>query len=261
MGIRRAHELDRLLDRLVAGEEPEATGDLAPFLHPARIARASLVRSLDPKVERSQIATLHEDRLRNLVAVPPTRRRGIRFAVVALVGAIVLMLGAGAATAASANAIPGDPLYGVKRAVERVSLALHRDAAGRSAVHLRFAQERLDEIHILVARHLDATGIIAAFNAELNAAEQDAEKAVALGQDSDALLAHVQEMIAKHIVVLNEVLGKVPAQAKDAIQRAIDNAQKAETKAQHGRGTGGQGSGHGKPSIPPGKSGSAPGRP
>src|SRR5213593_918243 len=100
---RRAAELDRLLDRLVAGEEPEATGDLAPYLHPAQVARAAFVRSLDAGASREHIAALRADRAQNIVLARPTRRRGMRVAAVALLGAILLVLGAGTSIAASSN--------------------------------------------------------------------------------------------------------------------------------------------------------------
>src|SRR2546427_2218053 len=126
MGTRRnPADLDRLLDRLIAGEGPEATGDLAPFLHPAQVARAALIRSLDREVAQAQLAALRMDRARNVVAAPPARRRGARVAVAAVLTAMLLVLGAGSAIAASNNALPGDPLYGVKRAVERITLAMH----------------------------------------------------------------------------------------------------------------------------------------
>ena len=259
MGLRRATQLDRFLDRALAGAGPEGSGDLAPLV---RAARASLARSIDAGVAQEHLAALRADRARNVVVVPPARRTGLRVAAVALVGAIVLTAGAGSAIAASANALPGDPLYGVKRAVERVSLAMHFDHAGRAALHLQFAQKRLDEVEALAAAGKDPGDAAQAFDDELNRAEEDALQAVAVGQDADALLAHVQEMIAKHLDVLNGVLGRVPDQAKDAIQRAIDNARKAEAKVQHGRqqprdNNRGGNPDHGRPSTAPGKDGSS----
>ena len=254
-------DLDRLLDRLGAGEEPGATGDLAPFLHPAQVARAALVRSLDREVAAEQLAALRIERARGAVVAPPVRRRGTRAAVAAVLTALLLVLGAGSAIAASGDALPGDPLYGVKRAVERISLAMHRDPVGRTALHLRFADIRLHEVAVLVAEGKDVSDVVGALEAELEGAEQDALHALALGQDADALLAHVREMIAKHIGVLNTVLGKVPDQAKDAVQRAITNATKAQDNVQQGRineKANPQPSGHGKPTAPPGKGKGAP---
>ena len=258
MGSRHSKDLNRLLDGLAAGDEPVATGDLAPLLHAARVARASLRRPLDRNVAQMHLNALRADRARNVVLVPSRSRRGVRAAALGLVAAIVLTLGAGSAVAASAGALPGDGLYGVKRAVERISLAMHRDPVGRASLHLQFAQERLNEIEALIAAGRDASDTVDAFDNELNGAEEDALHAQALGKDAGALLAHVQEMIAKHLAVLNEVLAKVPDQAKDAIQRAIDNANKAADKVQHGRTDHPDSGQHGKPPTPPakGKSGS-----
>ena len=253
MGSRHTNELDRLLDRATAGGKPEATGDLAPLLHAARVARASLTRSLSPSVAQMQLNALRAERSRNVVMIPIRSRRGVRAAAIGLVAAIVLTLGASSAIAASNGALPGDPLYGLKRAVERISLAMHRDPAGRAALHLQFAQERLDEVEALLAEGKDAKPTLDALDAELTSAEADALHAQALGKDTAALLAHVQAMIAKHVAVLNGVLAKVPDQAKDAIQRAIDNAKKAADKVQHGRTEHPDNGQHGKPATPPGK--------
>src|SRR5438093_2730108 len=141
MRNRRREALDRLLDRLVsdtpgAGGEPEATGDLAPLLHPARVARAALVHMTPDGVAAEHLDTLRDDRARNIVVMPPERPRGTRIKRVALVAVAGLLVLAGGAVAASANTLPGDAIYGVKRAVERISLAMHRDPVGRSALHL-----------------------------------------------------------------------------------------------------------------------------
>lgn len=266
MSIRReSADLDRLLDRLMAGGEPEATGDLAPFLHPARVARSAFVRSLPADAARAHLSMLREERARNVVAMPVVRRRGLRLAAAFVAAAMLLVFGAGSAVAASSDAVPGDPLYGFKRAVERISLAMHRDPVGRAALHLQFADERLDEVAALVVRGQDASGLIDDLEAELNGAEHDALAAVALGRDSEELLAHVRAMIANHIEVLNDVLGRVPDQAKDAIQHAIDNAEKADSNVLHGRKNDGNGTdnkptdpGDQKPTSPPGKGGNAP---
>lgn len=260
---RHATELDRLLDRLVAGGEPEATGDLAPFLHPARVARATLVRRVPEGVAREHLAAFRADRARNVVvSIAPPRRAGLRAARLAVIAAVVVVLGCGSAVAASARALPGDAFYGVKRATERISLWMERDPADKARKHLEFAGVRLDEIQALRAAGLDVTDTVGALEEELEGAEQDALHAQALGQDAEALLAHVQEMISKHIAVLERVLGKVGSeQAEEAIQRAIDRAKEHEAKVQRGRsGERGKPDDAGKPTSNPGKGGNAPGR-
>ncbi len=264
MRARRSHaELDRLLDRLVSqtpgGQDPEATGDLAPFLHPARVARATLVQRLPEDVRRAHLVALRQDRVRNVV-VPAARPR-FRVARIAIVAAIVAVLGCGSALAASANALPGDPLYGVKRAAERISLAMHRDPVGRSALHLEFAENRSQEVQELLAAGRSPSEALEALQDELDAAEADALNAQALGRDVDALLAHVQAMFDKHITVLTGVLDQVGSdQAKEAIQRAIDRANDHQANV---RGKSGEHKPEepGKPTGSPGKSGDAPGKP
>jgi len=258
MSSRLSDDLDRRLDRLDADAASGATGDLALLLQTARVARASVSQSMRPAVAQMHLNALRADRASQVVLVPARSRRGIRAAAIGLVAAIVLTLGAGSAIAASNGALPGDPLYGFKRAVERLSLAMHRDPSGRAALHLQFAQERLAEAETLLEEGKDAKPTLDALDAELNDAEAEALHAQALGKDADALLAHVQEMIAKHIAVLNGVLAKVPAQAKDAIQRAIDNAGKAADKVQQGRREHPNNGQHGKPSTLPGKGNSSP---
>ena len=260
MGTRSLRDdLDRLLDGLTAGGEPVANGDLAPFLHPARAARATLSRSLPSEVAHDHLVALRTDRASNVVIVPAVRHRGVRMGAISLVTGIALVLGAGSAVAASASALPGDALYGVKRAAERISLAMHRDPVGRIALQLQHASIRLSEVEALIAAGGDPSEAIEGLEDALDGAELDALNAIALGKDSEALLAHVQEMISKHISVLNDVLGKVPDQAKDAIQNAIDNAEKAKANVQRGKDKSQGNPAGGPPTSPPGNSGNAPG--
>ena len=62
--------------------------------------------------------------------------------------ALALIVLGGGAVVASASALPGDPLYGLKRAVENVRLSLASDPVALAA---QFDQERRDEIELLVA--------------------------------------------------------------------------------------------------------------
>jgi hypothetical protein len=261
MGFRSlSADLDRLLDRFVAGEEPETTGDLAPLLHPAQVASVAFFRSLDPAVAEKHLAALRADRARNVMVLPPLRRPRLRLAVAGLIGAAFLVFGAGSAVAISSGAVPGDPLYGVKRAVERISLAMHRDPVGRAQLHVQFANNRLQEVAALTLAGRTPEELMDDLEIELDAAEHDALSAQVLGKDADAILAHVQQMIAKHVTVLTNVLAKVPEQARDSIRHAIDNAGKAQEKVQRGR-TKDKTKNHGRPpATPPGKAKGAQGQ-
>jgi len=73
----------------------------------------------------------------------------------ALAGACLaaLMLASLTAAAASANSLPGDPLYAIKLGIERAQLATTFDSGARARLQLHFADVRLDE-----AQHLFALG-------------------------------------------------------------------------------------------------------
>jgi cell division septation protein DedD len=83
---------------------------------------------------------------------PQRRRIGLMprlltsFVAVAL---ICIVLGGGA-VAASGSALPGDPLYGVKRTVENVRLSLTTDNAARAALTGQFEGIRRDEANALL---------------------------------------------------------------------------------------------------------------
>jgi len=73
------------------------------------------------------------------------------FAAMAL--AFVIVSGV---VAASASALPGDPLYSVKRLVEDARLSLASDTPSRDALFAQFYQERIDEITALLAAGREA---------------------------------------------------------------------------------------------------------
>ncbi|MCA1554002.1 MAG: DUF5667 domain-containing protein [Chloroflexi bacterium] len=92
-----------------------------------------------------------------LVALPPSRSRygerrrvlhvlfgSARLAPLALALLLVVLLGAGTLHAAN-DALPGSPLYPIKRAIERIQFSRARDAAEQARLHLALADRRLTE--------------------------------------------------------------------------------------------------------------------
>jgi len=67
--------------------------------------------------------------------------------------AIALVIVGGVAVTASASALPGDPLYGVKRTVENALLSISSDPATLAA---QFERERVDEVVALLAAGREA---------------------------------------------------------------------------------------------------------
>jgi len=81
------------------------------------------------------------------VAVTPARWRKL---VAASTVVAVATAGTAGTAAASGSALPGERLYGVKRTVESVQLALATSDMGRGERHLVIAEERLTEVEGLL---------------------------------------------------------------------------------------------------------------
>ncbi|MFQ5459456.1 MAG: DUF5667 domain-containing protein [Anaerolineae bacterium] len=86
-------------------------------------------------------------------ARPGLRRLGPPRLVVRLAGsALAVALILASAVAVSAEALPGDAFYGVKRAAEETRILLTVSPRGRAEARLSQAETRLDEVRQLVAR-------------------------------------------------------------------------------------------------------------
>ena len=261
----KTHDVtDAALDRVAAGDV--VTGE--PLTGVARRTSEALVLTVPAVVADRHRALIDEAFPKATARVTPMRTgRARRLAALAIAATLSLgMLGFGA-VAASASALPGDSLYGVKRAAERLDLAVHGNGGAKARLHLSFAQRRLTELGALLEgrRAGEDVAIGAAmsdFENEVTAAEADAVR-TRLGSDFDALLAHVLENLQKHVDRLTFLRdNQVPDTAKDALQRAIDNAEKAKARIGQGRTNSGKpdGVGNGKPAGTPGNGQGAPAR-
>lgn len=84
--------------------------------------------------------------------VPATsgaRQRDVRRRAAVITAALVASAGTVGLVGSSASAVPGEMLYPVKRGMENVQLALHRDDASRGEFQLARASERLAEAKTL----------------------------------------------------------------------------------------------------------------
>lgn len=131
----------------------------------AATARAAAPTSLQPLVRVTPMAATAVDDTALLAPISddpdgaparPTRpvrtaaRRGrftvrVRARVAVLVGLAVGTLAVSGISAASGNALPGDPLYGVKRSYEQVQLALASSNASKGRLYLQLSGVRLSE--------------------------------------------------------------------------------------------------------------------
>jgi hypothetical protein len=141
-------ELDALLD----GRPVELTDELAPLVEAADALRVELAAyQLDPAVADRHLERVLDGSapvvrlpVRSLPSGWDLRRR---VAAVVLAAALVLA----PATMASAAALPGQPMYPFKLAIEQLRIASVQWSSGREAVErTRVADERLEELDRLV---------------------------------------------------------------------------------------------------------------
>jgi hypothetical protein len=142
---------------------------------------------------------------------------------------VIGVLGATAGVAqASTGALPGDTLYGVKRAIEETRLALTWTAIGDTGLLVRFADERLNEIEALMAvgREDDIQEPLAGYEDMITRLVEVAEEAPYSGKPGS--LEHLQTRLTQNITTLERVQAQLPQQAQEAIRKAIE-------RSQHGR--------------------------
>jgi hypothetical protein len=141
-------ELEDLLEA-----NPELESDLGLLLETAQKTRREASREIAPEVyNRSRTRVLS----RGIQLQQKTRtglgflRRTHRLAIALITAAVILLSGGGIA-AGSAQALPGDQLYPVKRAAENLRLSLAVTLKDHQTVEDRYQARRIDEVEQLLA--------------------------------------------------------------------------------------------------------------
>lgn len=150
-------------------------------------------------------------------AATPWRRR-----LVAASAVLAITTGGAAATAvASTDALPGDRLYQVKRAVEQIQLALAGSELDKAKRYLAIASERLSEVRTLLALNPAAAedpALVQELRDTLSAASgalaEGAERFFAIfGETADAsVLAPLERFLAERTALLSELRGVLPVE-------------------------------------------------
>lgn len=147
-------------------------------------------------------------------------------AMVVLAVVITFLFGGAWATASAAeNALPGDLIYSIKTMVEETRIALSRDAAQDVELHVRFAEERLNEINALIEAERFDDIEAASDQAEFHIQEAISNLAL-VSPDDPALVQRLSERIAATLVhyyqVLTSLLTLAPREIQQEIQESLD---------------------------------------
>ena len=151
----------------------------------------------------------------------------------ALATAAALVLVVAGATSAAASSLPGDALYGVKRAAEDVRLALTFDVETRTHLLAELTDERLEELAEIAKRRPSS----APTATQENSVSEDKRLAAQ---------ALAEAARAKHKAVLDAVKDRLSEDDQTDVQKVIDREEE-RTSNDPGRGQGG------RPTNPPGR--------
>src|SRR5215212_5666945 len=232
----KPNQLHDELDALLDGGPVELTDELAPLAEAAGALRAELAAyQLDP-----QVADGHLERvLHGSATVVPLPVRGQtsgwdlrrRVAAVALAAALVLA----PATMASAAALPGQPMYPFKRAIEELRVASVQWSPSREAVErTRIVDTRVDEIDRLVelrmySQLLPAITAMQQAVVEAKEALDDARKEGELSGKAEVQLGRVMDLgkqvLARVAVVARTASFPLNDSTRSAIQAAVQDTQ------------------------------------
>jgi hypothetical protein len=161
--------------------------------------------------------------------------------MLALIAAMILLASAmGGMAYAVDGAAPGDWLYGLDLAVEKLQLDLTTNPQSKAELSLAFAQERLEEARDRLDEGdvenmemaLDEYGTTIAALAQLVGAAE--------GADPDALADLLEAAFAIHAAQLEALLEELPDQAQAGIERALEASQAGRATALEALGRRGQ---------------------
>lgn len=222
------------LDRIAAGEPAEAllrqlaadpaTMELAAMLELAlRLEQRLPIALPAPRRARMQ-AELQAAFQARSAARPPARLAwfgGSRLLLRGLAVVTALILAAGSAVVASADSLPGQLLYPVKRAAEQARLSLALDLGTRTRLRLDFSEARMDELQQLADRGLAISPAQIEALADSHRALLDSARATG----DPALLDAARARTAAHHAALERLkpqLGQSAVRAIDETRRDLD---------------------------------------
>ena len=129
--------------------------------------------------------------------------------------------------------LPGHPLYFLKNWSENIRTVFTFSDEAKAERMLFLSEKRLAEANELseLGEVELAQETLSRYEGHLNAALERAQEAREKGQDMDEVLGRVSEATSKHQGVLADVYERVPEQAQEAIQRAMEQSKRGQEEA------------------------------
>jgi hypothetical protein len=146
--MNRPARADEELDVVLDGHRHLFPSELGPAVEAARMLGAELrAIQIPPEVAEQHIAMALARARQTAVRA---RWHRVRRTAVAMVAAAALVVAPAALVAGAA--LPGEPLYPLKRSIEAADLAFAFSPASEARAHTRIAAVRLSELHTLIRK-------------------------------------------------------------------------------------------------------------
>lgn len=156
-----------------------------------------------------------------------------KFIAVAILGVFLFSGVASAQTnnLPSAGTTPGSPLFFFDRLFEKVDILFTFGEANKARRYLAFAEERLAEAQVL-AEQQDETNTIKATEFYEEQLAEAKERAGRTGEID--LEAKVTDATTRHLSALDQVLERVPEQARERVRAAKERTMTGQLEAMRG---------------------------
>jgi hypothetical protein len=234
--------LDICLDRIrVNGDTveqclvsyPEHAAELEPLLRAAlSVTKASSVIKPRPEFERVAkyrfLSALESKKAKETGRRAPLWGWQRRWALVFAVIVVLLLVGSGTITAASSS-LPGDTLYPIKTATEKVQGFFTWGNEGKASFDIKLAQRRIGELESL------SEGNRSIPQSLLNTMYGETDHAIETLSQQKAVktetVTRLLDMTSKQNTVLAKVIEKATSEAREKLQEALKRSEDAHGRA------------------------------
>ena len=211
---------------------PEWADELEPLLRTAVSVKEATSFKARPEFQMatksklmSAIAAKREEESKSSSIWSAFQRRW----VVAVTLIIVLLIAGGGTVGASINSLPGDLLYPVKTATERVQAFFTFGNEDKTNLYAKFAERRVEEIEDLVARQREVP------NTVLTRMKSDTEKALDLATEDGSfkreVVVRLIKLTSEQKAVLQRISVTASPEVKQRLQEALDRSVEANLRA------------------------------
>ncbi len=212
---------------------PEHAAELEPLIRAALSVREAS-STIKPRPEFLRVAkyrllsALEDKESARTERKMPLWRRQRRWAV-ALASVLILVLIGGSTITASASSLPGDVLYPVKTATEKVQGFFTFGSEAKASFHMKLAQRRLNELESLTEQNRTIPQLV------LNSMNMETTSAMEISfQEKSVKTETVRELLELtygQTVVLEKVMGGASIEAEGKLRDALIRSQIAHMAA------------------------------